>query len=841
MKFENNNKEIVKRITNRSLKTNKIRNIFAILAIILTTFMISSVFSIGFSFAKNYKTMNLRLQGTTATIVLPNPSEAQIDKIKSLDVLSSFGSEINAGRVDLDSLTENRTQISIKYYDKDNFEKQITPSISDIKGSYPTEENEVMASRKALEFLGKSDIKLGDKIEVPCRINGQKVNKEFILKGIYIDYGMVQDSGNLLVSEKFIESNNLSLEQNGRLSMTVKTANKYDIKDILDKEIELRERQEFMYNYDANEDLGSTVLITVALVVMIALFIVFSGYLLIYNVLYIAVTKDINFYGLLKTIGTSPSQIKKIVRTQALKLSVVGIPLGLMLGAIVSFGIVPLVMETFFVGTTATAMPRDVSFNPIIFIAAMLFSLLTVLLSCNKPAKIAGNISPTEAMRYTGTKAKKQKKNRKSTNGGKLYKMAWYNVFREKKRAILVFLSLFMGVITFLSVSTFIKSISVENYIDKYLKNDFTITSLLEEDGTLKNKYDDNLIDTIRAMEGVKNVNIIKATNLQLEMNEDVLLPSLIESYNNFEGSDAGAYDFINSLKDNPELLTASVMGIDDNLIERVNNELEEKIDIEEFKNGNLILLNSWYYGDNYKDIKGTLTIKSKDNSSQVTFKVKVIEDKSNLIGIGLPAPLGISEIYMSDAALQKLDSNANNVQMYVNCDEKYEPQINTELKNIANRRGLWFESKSESVEDFKKSQMVMNILGGGISVILILIGILNFINVMITGVNIRLKEFAVMESIGMTKKQIKKVLTLEGFYYAGLTSLFICTIGVGIIYLVSIMSKSVANYAVFIFPTAQLITLIITIFAICLITPSIVFKVSSKKSVTERIREIEN
>lgn len=52
-------------------------------------------------------------------------------------------------------------------------------------------------------------------------------------------------------------------------------------------------------------------MITIALISIIALFIVLSGYLLIYNVLYIAVTKNINFYGLLKTIGTSPRQIKK--------------------------------------------------------------------------------------------------------------------------------------------------------------------------------------------------------------------------------------------------------------------------------------------------------------------------------------------------------------------------------------------------------------------------------------------------------------------------------------------------------------------------------------------------
>ena len=84
MKFENNNKNIIKKITKSSLKANKTRNIFAIIAIILTTFMISSVFTLGISFAKNYRVMNLRYQGTTATTFLPNPTDEQIKQIKAM-------------------------------------------------------------------------------------------------------------------------------------------------------------------------------------------------------------------------------------------------------------------------------------------------------------------------------------------------------------------------------------------------------------------------------------------------------------------------------------------------------------------------------------------------------------------------------------------------------------------------------------------------------------------------------------------------------------------------------------------------------------------------------------
>lgn len=841
MKLENNNKEVVKRLTNRSLKTNKVRNIFAVLAIVLTTFMISSVFTIGISFIKNYKTMNLRVQGTTASVSLEVPSEKQIEKIKSLDIISSLGSEITVGQVELEKLEKNRCAILIRYMDKENFEKQITPAISDIVGTYPEKLDEIMISRRALEFLGKSNAEIGDEIKLPYIINGAVQEKEFKLSGIYTDYGIVQDIGNILISHKFIEANKLSVEQNGKLLMTLKSSARYTAQDILEKEVNLKDNQKFSYSYDRNETLVKTALATAALVVMIALFIVLSGYLLIYNVLYIAVINDINFYGLLKTIGTSPRQIKKMVRNQALKLSIVGIPIGLILSATVSFVIVPLAMSTFFSGTSATAMPREISFNPLIFIGATIFSILTVLLSCNKPAKIAGNISPTEALRYTGAKAKKEKKNRNSTKGGKLYKMAWYNVFREKKRAVLVFLSLFMGVITFLSVNTFLSSINVDNYIERYVKNDFTLQNILDENRDLQDNLDEDLVNSVKSIEGVTRINLVKSSKLQIEMNEKVFLPSLLNQYKNLEGSTEGAYKFLEYIKKSPKDLFTSVVGVDDDLIERVNGELKEKIDVEAFKNGELILLNAWYYGEDYEDINEELTIENSDGKGNKSFKTKIFNDTSGRLPHGLGSPLGISTIYMSNSALESLDSETKNLNVYVDCEEKYEPKVNSELKNIANNRGLWLQSKTGDTEEFNKSQKVMNILGGGVSIILILIGILNFINVMITGVNIRLKEFAVMESIGMTKKQIKRLLSFEGMYYAGITSILICTVGVAIVYLVAEMTKKIVDYAQFIFPIVPLVILITIIFTVCLIVPRVVFKIASKKSVTERIRKIEN
>ena len=837
MKFENNNKEVIKRITKRSLKENKVRNIFAVLAIILTTFMISSVFSIGVSFVKNNKIMNLRLDGSTANISLANPSNEQIEKIESLDLAKSIGYEILAGRVTFDSLEKSRANIFLKYSDAENFKEQMTPSIGDIKGVYPTRENEVMVSRKALELLGKESSKIGEKLKIPCNINGKVIKKEFIITGIYTTYGVVQDTGNVLVSKKFIDINKLSIENSGKLLMTLKKASKSDAADILDSEISLKDRQKFVYSYDRTEELSETMLITACLVLAIVFFIILSGYLLIYNVLYIAVIKDINFYGLLKTIGASPRQIKKIVKGQARRLSIIGIPIGLLLGGLTSFVIVPFMMKSMIINGSEVAMPSDVSFNPIIFILAGLFSLLTVAISSRKPAKIAGDISPTEALNYTGVTYKKQKKNRNSTRGGKLYKMAWYNVFRDKKRAVVVFLSLFMGVITFLSIHTFSNSISVEYMINKSVKDDFLIQNI-EEEGS---KIDDNLISDIKAISGIEEISSAKSSILQIEMNEDILLPSINEIHDRFGYSSEEVDKLLKSIEKDTNILKTSVIGIDNNRIDRFKSESGENFDVEAFKKGELAFISLWYYPQGHKINDSSLNISDKDNKDSKNINVQIIEDLYGFLPSGRDTVMGVSPIYVSMSVLEKLDNKAIYEMLYIDVDKKYELQIESDLKKISEVSGFWFESKSDKTQEFIKTQMVMNILGGGISTILILIGLLNFINIMITGVNIRLQEFAVMESIGMTKKQVEKMLTFEGGYYAGITTLILATLGSLIIYLVGKASQRIYDYVSFEFPIIPMIMLTILIFAVCLIAPAIIFRISSKKSITERIRGTES
>ena len=840
MKFENNNNEVIKRISKRSLKFNKIRNTFAIIAIILTTFMLASVFSIGISFAKNYKVMQLRMQGSIATTMLPNPTEKQIEKIKELDIFKSIGSEIDVGEIVDKDLEKNKISISMQYNDENYWEEQRKPCVSNVKGNYPTKENEIMISTKSLEFLELKNIKLGDKIKLSYKIKEDIKEEEFIISGIYTDYAFTQGNSLMLVSKEFVNNNKLSLEGDGILCMSVKGKYKKTSPKILKENIIINKGQEFIYNYELDGDSLESIINGVLLVGIIVLFIIVSGYLLIYNVIYISVIKDINFYGLLKTIGTSPKQIKKIVRGQVFRLSIIGIPIGLFMAALVSFGLVPLTISNFFDGYASNIMPDEVSFNPIIFILTTLFSFFTVILSCRKPAKIASSISPIEAMRYVGSEQGNRKVSRKSTNGGKLYKMAWYNVFRDKKRSTIVFLSLFMGIITFLSVNTFVKSVNVQNYINRYLSNDFEL-----QDNTLRGSLTNDNIQYLKNIEGVKSLNVDKAAYMKIDFSNDIF-SSLIEEQLKNEGLEQSQINSsLKQLKEDRDFSYSWIDGVDDYAIERYNETTKDKIDLEEFKKGKIVLVElafgKHFNYDKFKQLDGkSLVLTSKDSNKKEEFTIKLINDEEAIFnGRGLPKKVGIPVIYMSSSVLENINKEIINYFVSINVNEKYESSIKEKLDSFSRKYELEFTAKTERIKEFSNMNMTINVLGGGASLILLLIGLLNFINVMITGVNSRIKELSIMESIGMTKKQVKKMLTIEGLYYAGITTVFISTIGMAIVYGVAILSKKIADYAVFVFPTVPLVILIISIFIVCSVTPSIVFKSSSKKNITERIREM--
>ena len=170
--------------------------------------------------------------------------------------------------------------------------------------------------------------------------------------------------------------------------------------------------------------------------------------------------------------------------------------------------------------------------------------------------------------------------------------------------------------------------------------------------------------------------------------------------------------------------------------------------------------------------------------------------------------------------------------------------QIDRELQSVNSTLTVseWqFNSPVAELEEFDQMFYSINLLGNGAAILLIVLGLINFVNVMLTGVIARKNEFAIMESIGTTKKQIRKILTLEGGFYALISTILIMTLGNAFLLLVADAVPSIANYAKFEYPVSLVVCLIAAIFVICLSVPAIVYKATSNETVIERLHNFEN
>ena len=850
----NRNKKAVKRVEKGMMKANRIRNLFAVFAIILTTFMITTVFSLGINYAENMKLMQVRTEGTTADVSLAMPTKAQEQQIRDLEYVKTVGTQYMVGSVTEKNEEGRELSIVLQYYDNTEWEEHYQEAIKDLEGKYPSDENEIMLSEDALSQLGITEPKLN--MEIPLSYldkNGQQ-ERTFTLSGWFHSYSSM---GMGFVSEEYCKNAGYTMEEDGVLSLSMNKMPDDFMR--IQRDVELNENQSFSGAVSMKSSSGSVI----AMVILLVFFIIGSGYLLIYNVLYISISKDTRFYGLMKTLGTTQAQIKSLVKSQAVKFACIGIPIGILLATVVSFGIVPFVLNQGF-EEGKSMMDAEVFFHPLIYILSILFSAVTVWIACNAPAKAAAKISPVEALKFQNF-APKKTKSRNSTNGGKLHVMAFHNVFRDKKRAILVFMSLFMGITMILGVNGIVGSIKGENYIKKYYDYSFEYSDIQFEQPEQTNKevpqFDEHFVKQIEQIDGIKRVDTRKTVWAGIDFDEAAL-----EGFMKIKYEDSG---YKADGKSYDQMLTAlrgyadageygcyiTTLDNDEALEEYNANHPDKMIDIEAFKRGETAIsgTDNDYFSPNAALVGNTLALTADSTDAKATdfliggaFKYDDYED--NLTeGIERRKNIEIVPdiIFVSEAGMERLTNEPIISAIGVDVQDMDDiERIDTELKAINNTltTSEWqFESPVNRMEMFDQMFYSMNLLGNGAAVLLIVIGLVNFVNVMLTGVVARKNEFAIMESIGTTKKQIVKILSLEGGIYALISTLLIMTFGNAFLFLVARAVPNMVDYAVFEYPVALVIGLIAAIFVICLSVPAIVYKAISDETVIERLRDFDN
>ncbi|MCK5130001.1 MAG: FtsX-like permease family protein, partial [Clostridiales bacterium] len=499
--------------------------------------------------------------------------------------------------------------------------------------------------------------------------------------------------------------------------------------------------------------------------ILLFLVIIFTGYLVIYNIFSISISKDIRLYGMLKTVGTTPTQIKKIVRNQVYSLALIGIPIGLLLGYGLGAVLLPTIIASLNIDKAI------LSVNPIIFIGSSLFALLTIYLGSRKPAKIASKITPVEALRYQNTNIKKAVR---KSNNTKIYKLAWNNLIRDKKKSIIIITTMFLSLIILNSAFSFSKGMSMEKFVETMISSDYTVAS----SRYFKYQFNENsdstsdvLINKIDSSGIVEEGTKIYYTSITHILSDDAY-NNFFDYYNKLEKEEKlNGYEIeaINGYKNREFGIPISAYGMN----AYGANKLEIKVgtfDAEKFLSGRYIILGA------YSDIS---TESHYNAGDKVTLDFKGVSKSYEVMAIAdLPYsmsvkyyPVGSIDCFIPNTEFERIYEKPSVMSYIFDIKAGYENEMDTLLQDFTtiNDKTMDYNSKQTISKEFDDTKKMLLIVGGMLSFTIGLISIANFINSMFASIITRRTELAMMKSIGMTKKQLRRMLGYEGLYYGGI------------------------------------------------------------------------
>ena len=803
------NRKCIRKLSWRSLWASRKRNIIAITAIALTALLFTSLFTIVMSMNSSYENYTFRQVGGYCHGTFKEVTEEQIKKISAHSNVKAVGKRINIGY--MDSGIFAKAPAEVRFMDDNCTEWSFAaPTV----GQEPQGKNEITMDTYALKLLGVAP-ELGADIELTYTVGSLSATPyektdTFTLVGWW-EYDDISPVHYINVSEEYAKEIEAEAISKGlepfRIDLNVMMASGINIRSQMEQvdldlgyawdetgEGELV-RIGVNWGYTSSQLGESMDAATLLAIVAFLALVIFTGYLIIYNIFQISVTGDIRFYGLLKTIGVTPRQLRRMIRQQAMFLCIVGIPAGLLLGYGVGASLTPVVMArtTFGVGVST------VSTSPLIFLASALFALITVFLSCSRPGKIASKVSPVEATKYTETV--KSKKKRRTTRGAKVYQMAFANLGRNKRKTVLVVISLSLSVVLLNLLVTFTGGFDMEKYLAKQTCADFIVSS------TDYFRY--NRSGSYISQEQIKQIKT--NTSESLSGSGYQLMGANCWMTEEAWRAERSRYGFSEMLEAElamtarrGELVSAEaqIEGLDESLFEKLTL-IEGDLAPMFQKDSNAIVMAVYTddYGnvstpDYYPSVGSTQTItyvddayyidsrtgeKCNETTPQEYLEYYIAEsrDVDYTICAYVTIPHSMSYRYGTFGyryilPVTKLaeDSRQEPVPLFYLFDTPDAASEETAERFLAELTAddlseLMYESKATLRAEFKGYQNMFLLLGGLLCAIIGLVGVLNFFNAIMTGILSRKREFAVLQAVGMTNKQLKTMLVYEGLYYA--------------------------------------------------------------------------
>ncbi|WP_250675190.1 FtsX-like permease family protein [Paraclostridium ghonii] len=861
-------------LTLRYLKQNKKRTIVTIIGIILSTSLICGIGNMVESFI-DYQIREAIADMGDYHAMFHNVKKDDLNIItNSAGVSKSFVAD-SLGYSKLNN--EKKNLIEVKEYDKNTFESY---QVKLKEGKLPKSNNEIVLSESAIPLINK---KIGDNItlDIGKRISADGKNledpivwdHETIVNKKSKDFKIVgimkkpkNDIGDDVVSSiTYLDVN--SKLKNDILKVGVLANNPkeiYKISESIAKNLGLKEEviessslddknndnSVHYKNLSFNEPLlrlkGASAYANIDKTVSIAIFIVIALVVIctiatVYNSFSISISERKKQFGILNSIGATKNQVMKLVFIEAIIVSLIGIPVGLIIGTF-AIDLVLKLIQALFNDSQIGNMNLRLVYNPYVIGLSALIVLFTIFVSAIFPAIKSAKTSPLECIKNSSNLKLGKVKNSKlikvlfKTEGVLAYK----NLRRNKKKFRITLFSLIISVVIFISFSGFLTLFGKANEINT---GKMTHDIRLWKSGIQEKN---NIIEDLNKINGIKKTIVAMTYGVGINVNENNINKKYKKIIDNFytkkSKNNEVVYDF--DMEKNNEF--QFIADKDIKSIKLKDGSFNKETAIKE--NG-IILRDKSYYKEagkayyisltNYKvgDTIDVYTMHSDENDKKIIepIKLKVLATTEDLpIGMKDYNYMGIDFITYNEVGT-KLGYEINDSNIYIYSDKKENTR-----KAVDDIGKKYSYNVYDEVEESLKTEQSIKIIKTfvyGFIFIISLVSIINIVNTISTNINLRKREFAIIKSIGTTPSGFNRIIYFESLLYGVLALIYGVPIAIGIDV---IMNKNIGDVMELgmILPWKAVLVCVLGTFAVTFIASYIPMKKLNKESIIENIRQ---
>lgn len=812
------------RVAYCNMRHYKSKNILIGIAIILTTLLLFVIPSIGKDMVEvNFAVIN-KIYPTWHALYR-NVDESTVMKLAAHHDVKTYGLRSDAGYMNLEDAT-----VSMMYMDRTGMELY---KVKLKEGQLPQKENDIVVSKGILEALGQNG-KIGDTITVPYQIlkdDGLDYTKEkdFRICGFLADNesSKEQKQYTSLVSEAFLKAE-IPVEQVKYRFLLQVNGQKGNTTADYTETIQNIARQFGISEDDMNinkEYLAANYVdpATIPVIVGIMLIVVLAGIITIYSVYYVSMNQRVREFGKLKAIGATKRQLRQIVLREGMGVALFAIPIGLLIGTVaVKVVLLQFVEHAKDSNVLITEAYKVVAKGEVqlyywwIYLLAIAVTLCTVYLSLMKPMRMAAKVSEIEAMRYQGG-SKRQKSSRKGYQFLNIGRLTKRNLAENKKKTTITIVSMAVTGIFVMMVATVLSCANPMESAKSSIVGQYEISPIVESGNKEHPEYEwaevqknnplnEGLKQQIEELDGVERVDVFTALKVS-----------------------GGPFE--------EKIGTEFINGVPEEYAEELKKGITEgNVTYEELKSGDKVILDRallhWYpdikVGDKLK-----LNIHDGDNTFQKEIEVAAIGE----YGTGLT---NYNCLIMAKEGAEKLTINNSSSYFQVIADKDYDEALEASLQAIVDGSGrLQMRTWKNEYDTWENAIQMTRGACYAFIIILAAISIMNLINTMINSVHVRKKELGMMQAIGMSDRQLMKMLQLEGIFYT--VGTLIISIGVGSLagYPLFLYAKRTGMFDIstYHYPVTAAIIIILTLFVIQMLLAIFIAKSVRKDSLIERIR----